>query len=35
MNGWVRLAPGAAADDTLRHRLLDAAQAFVVTLPRK
>ena len=35
MNGWVRLSPDAAADDTLRHRLLDAAQAFVATLPPK
>jgi hypothetical protein len=35
MQGWVRLAPEAAGDDALRHRLLAAAQTFVAGLPPK
>jgi TfoX N-terminal domain len=35
MEGWVRLAAEAAGDDGLRRRLLQAAEAFVGTLPPK
>ncbi|HUB89560.1 MAG TPA: TfoX/Sxy family protein [Dyella sp.] len=35
MQGWVRVAPEAYADDALRRRLLDAALAFVRSLPAK
>lgn len=35
MQGWVRAGLDACADDTLRKRLLDAAVAFVRTLPAK
>jgi hypothetical protein len=35
MDGWVRAAPEACGDDALRRRLLDAALAFVRTLPAK
>lgn len=35
MPGWVRAGPDACADDDLRRRLLDAAIAFVRTLPPK
>jgi hypothetical protein len=35
MPGWVRAGPDACADDDLRKRLLDAAIAFVRTLPPK
>jgi hypothetical protein len=35
MSGWVRLAPDACGDDILRRKLLDAALAFVRTLPGK
>jgi hypothetical protein len=35
MRGWVRAAPGAYGDDALRRRLLDAALAFVRSLPGK
>jgi hypothetical protein len=35
MPGWVRAGPDACADDNLRKRLLDAAIAFVRTLPPK
>jgi hypothetical protein len=35
MQGWVRLSPEGARDATLRRRLLEAARAFVETLPPK
>jgi TfoX N-terminal domain len=35
MQGWVRLAPDAAQDTALRHRLLALAQEFVAALPAK
>jgi hypothetical protein len=35
MRGWVWATPDAAADDTLRLKLLDQALAFVRTLPPK
>jgi hypothetical protein len=35
MEGWVRAAPEAYGDDTLRRRLIDAALAFARTLPAK
>jgi hypothetical protein len=35
MEGWVRAAPEAYGDDGLRHKLVDAALAFVRTLPAK
>lgn len=35
MHGWVRAAPSAYADAAIRRRLIDQAQAFVRTLPRK
>ncbi|WP_037282378.1 TfoX/Sxy family protein [Rubellimicrobium mesophilum] len=35
MKGWVRLPPGLAADPALRARVLDAATAFVASLPPK
>lgn len=35
MKGWVRIPPDLAADPALRARLLDAALAFVATLPPK
>ncbi|MBV8473134.1 MAG: TfoX/Sxy family protein [Hyphomicrobiales bacterium] len=35
MNGWVRAAPEAYGDDELRRKLIDAALAFVRTLPEK
>lgn len=35
MHGWVRAAPDAFADDTLRRRLLDGALAFAGSLPPK
>ncbi|GLQ89993.1 TfoX/Sxy family protein [Dyella flagellata] len=35
MHGWVRVAPEAYGDDTLRRKLLDAALAFVRSLPAK
>jgi hypothetical protein len=35
MSGWVRAAPEAYGDDALRRRLLEAAAAFVRTLPAK
>jgi hypothetical protein len=35
MEGWVRAGPAAFGDDALRRRLLDAALAFVRTLPPK
>jgi hypothetical protein len=35
MQGWVRAGPGAFGDDALRRRLLDAALAFVRSLPAK
>lgn len=35
MSGWVRAGLDACADDALRKRLLDAAVAFVRTLPPK
>jgi hypothetical protein len=35
MQGWVRAGPAAFGDDALRRRLIDAALAFVRTLPRK
>lgn len=35
MRGWVRAAPEAYGDDSLRRRLLDAALAFVKGLPAK
>lgn len=33
MQGWVRAGPSAFGDDTLRRKLLDAALAFVRSLP--
>jgi hypothetical protein len=35
MAGWVRAGPAAFGDDRLRRKLLDAALAFVRTLPAK
>ncbi|MGD0643043.1 MAG: cold-shock protein, partial [Roseiarcus sp.] len=35
MRGWVRAGPGAFGDDALRVKLLDAALAFVRSLPAK
>ncbi|MFC3651268.1 TfoX/Sxy family protein [Dyella humi] len=35
MHGWVRAAPEAYGDDNLRRKLLDAALAFVRSLPTK
>jgi hypothetical protein len=35
MHGWVRAGAEAYGDDVLRKRLLDAAFAFVLTLPSK
>jgi hypothetical protein len=35
MHGWVRARPGAFGDDSLRRKLIDAALAFVRTLPAK
>ena len=35
MRGWVRAGPDAYGDDALRRRLLDAALAFVRSLPAK
>jgi len=35
MRGWVRAGPEAFGDDALRRRLIDAALAFVRTLPGK
>ena len=35
MHGWVRAGPGAFGDDGLRRKLIDAALAFVRTLPAK
>jgi hypothetical protein len=35
MSGWVRAGAEAFGDDALRHRLLDAALAFVRGLPTK
>jgi hypothetical protein len=35
MPGWVRAGPGAFGDDALRRRLVDAALAFVRSLPAK
>jgi hypothetical protein len=35
MPGWVRAGPGAFGDDALRRKLLDAALAFVRSLPAK
>jgi len=35
MNGWVRAGVQAYGDDALRQRLLDAALAYVVSLPPK
>ena len=35
MSGWVRAGTDACADDETRRRLLDAAVAFVRTLPPK
>ena len=35
MHGWVRAAPEAYGDDALRRKLLDAALAFVRSLPEK
>jgi hypothetical protein len=35
MNGWVRVAPEAYGDDTLRQKLLDAALEFVTSLTKK
>ncbi|MDH7795098.1 MULTISPECIES: TfoX/Sxy family protein [unclassified Beijerinckia] len=35
MSGWVRAGPTAFGDDKLRRRLLDAALAFVRSLPKK
>lgn len=35
MKGWVRAAPEAYGDDGLRRKLIDAALAFVRTLPEK
>jgi hypothetical protein len=35
MEGWARAGPSAYGDDALRRRLLDAALAFVRSLPAK
>ncbi len=35
MQGWVRAGPDAYGDDALRGKLLDAALAFVRSLPAK
>jgi hypothetical protein len=35
MHGWVRAVPEAYGDDALRRKLLDAALAFVRSLPNK
>jgi hypothetical protein len=35
MDGWVRAAPEAYGDDALRRQLIDAAIAFVRSLPMK
>lgn len=35
MQGWVRVAPEVYGDDALRRKLLDAALAFVRSLPEK
>lgn len=35
MHGYVRAAPEAYGDDDVRRRLLEAAVAFTVALPRK
>lgn len=35
MHGWVRAGPEALGDDGFRRRLIDAALAFVRTLPAK
>lgn len=35
MNGWVRAGAAAFGDDALRRRLLDAALAYVLSLPPK
>jgi hypothetical protein len=35
MQGWVRAGPSAFGDDALRRRLVDAALAFVRSLPAK
>jgi len=35
MQGWLRAAPEAYGDDALRHKLLQAALAFVRSLPAK
>ncbi len=35
MQGWVRAGPSAFGDDTVRQKLLDAALAFVRSLPAK
>ncbi|MCV9999870.1 TfoX/Sxy family protein [Pararhizobium sp. YC-54] len=35
MNGWVRAGAQAFGDDALRKRLLDAAVAYVLSLPPK
>ena len=35
MSGWVRAGAEAYGDDALRHRLIEAAAAFVESLPAK
>jgi len=35
MRGWVRAGPGAFGDDALRAKLVEAALAFVRSLPAK
>jgi len=35
MQGWVRAGPAAFGDDGLRRKLIDAALAFVRSLPEK
>ena len=35
MQGWVRTGPSAFGDDALRRKLVDAALAFVRSLPAK
>ena len=35
MQGWVRAGPSAFGDDALRRKLVDAALAFVRSLPAK
>lgn len=35
MDGWVRAAPEAYGDDTLRQKLIDSALTFARTLPAK